>query len=72
MYGIQTEDSVLVIIDFVWERCKNVWYSNTDKFNGVGELFENDVKMYGIQTTNYSTVIHSKFENDVKMYGIQT
>ena len=34
--------------------------------------FENDVKMYGIQT-GCNAVCHSvQFENDVKMYGIQT
>ena len=34
--------------------------------------FENDVKMYGIQTKE-SREIHSlQFENDVKTYGIQT
>ena len=37
-----------------------------------GREFENDVKMYGIQTTNKSTLVVSGFENDVKMYGIQT
>ena len=34
--------------------------------------FENDVKMYGIQTTLDKTESQSQFENDVKMYGIQT
>ena len=36
------------------------------------EMFENDVEMYGAQT---STVLNSKlspFENDVEMYGAQT
>ena len=35
-------------------------------------MFENDVKMYGIQTI--MSVFHNVnlFENDVKMYGIQT
>ena len=35
-------------------------------------LFENDVKMYGIQTRATSWSTASWFENDVKMYGIQT
>ena len=35
-------------------------------------VFENDVKMYGIQTKNTETLSRSQFENDVKMYGIQT
>ena len=34
--------------------------------------FENDVKMYGIQTTQISIDMNTVFENDVKMYGIQT
>ncbi len=39
--------------------------------NGV-ELFENDVKMYGIQTVRNGMPCSIWFENDVKMYGIQT
>ena len=34
--------------------------------------FENDVKMYGIQTCIRVESTRSWFENDVKMYGIQT
>ena len=34
--------------------------------------FENDVKMYGIQTNVYDCACGAGFENDVKMYGIQT
>ena len=34
--------------------------------------FENDVKMYGIQTKRQASAIRRRFENDVKMYGIQT
>ena len=34
--------------------------------------FENDVKMYGIQTTWMLRRSAGRFENDVKMYGIQT
>ena len=34
--------------------------------------FENDVKMYGIQTINLLECLRKQFENDVKMYGIQT
>ena len=34
--------------------------------------FENDVKMYGIQTSKKSNASFYWFENDVKMYGIQT
>ena len=35
-------------------------------------LFENDVKMYGTQTTEYECPVMTVFENDVKMYGTQT
>ena len=34
--------------------------------------FENDVKMYGTQTTSFINVLGFSFENDVKMYGTQT
>ena len=34
--------------------------------------FENDVKMYGTQTTKQSRASKPMFENDVKMYGTQT
>ena len=34
--------------------------------------FENDVKMYGTQTTNWRSFRTITFENDVKMYGTQT
>ena len=36
------------------------------------EMFENDVKMYGIQTNYREELEEYRFENDVKMYGIQT
>ena len=38
----------------VWEWCKNVWYSNWYKPIMVYIKFENDVKMYGIQTKEVS------------------
>ena len=34
--------------------------------------FENDVKMYGTQTSLDVTASVRSFENDVKMYGTQT
>ena len=34
--------------------------------------FENDVKMYGTQTSISTTRAPRPFENDVKMYGTQT
>ena len=35
-------------------------------------MFENDVKMYGTQTTLPGMCSEVMFENDVKMYGTQT
>ena len=35
-------------------------------------MFENDVKIYGIQTSTFTTASNIAFENDVKIYGIQT
>ena len=34
--------------------------------------FENDVKMYGTQTSCGKRSERERFENDVKMYGTQT
>ena len=34
--------------------------------------FENDVKIYGIQTNGILRKMNIMFENDVKIYGIQT
>ena len=34
--------------------------------------FENDVKIYGIQTSTRVHISRVLFENDVKIYGIQT
>ena len=34
--------------------------------------FENDVKIYGIQTAALKAKAQRGFENDVKIYGIQT
>ena len=34
--------------------------------------FENDVEMYGAQTSHSSLTLNSRFENDVEMYGAQT
>ncbi len=35
-------------------------------------MFENDVKIYGIQTDKFKKAFGEEFENDVKIYGIQT
>lgn len=34
--------------------------------------FENDVKMYGTQTSGTNVKVENQFENDVKMYSTQT
>ena len=44
----------------------------TDTANTANTKFENDVKMYGIQTLALGGKEIKPFENDVKMYGIQT
>ena len=36
------------------------------------QLFENDVKIYGIKTAVGYSGVRRKFENDVKIYGVQT
>ena len=38
----------------------------------LSDMFENDVKIYGIQTSPVFLSLSSEFENDVKIYGIQT
>ena len=40
--------------------------------NYADDMFENDVKMYGTQTSTNDIISPFQFENDVKMYGTQT
>ena len=35
-------------------------------------MFENDVEMYGAQTSSFRLKFTTLFENDVEMYGAQT
>ena len=35
-------------------------------------MFENDVNMYGTQTSQSEYQLSCRFENDVNMYGTQT
>ena len=42
------------------------------KWNEVIVPFENDVKMYGTETSVSTVLNPSAFENDVKMYGTET
>ena len=48
-----------------------VFYAN-DGISFLNLRFENDVKMYGTQTSYKWWKACGKFENDVKMYGTQT
>ena len=59
----------------MWNFIKRVWipiFCASDGGSFLNLRFENDVKMYGIQTTFEDAFVGVKFENDVKMYGIQT
>ena len=38
----------------------------------IQNMFENDVKIYGIKTIDSVSGTLSEFENDVKIYGIKT
>ena len=59
-------------VGYVWEWCKDIWYSNLPMYIIPSWLFENDVKIYGIQTGYLALYDAIEFENDVKIYGIQT
>ena len=62
-----------IIFEFeVWEWCKDIWYSNVRAKFRTRYPFENDVKIYGIQTKYSAIEPGFAFENDVKIYGIQT
>ena len=59
----------------MWNFIKRVWipiFCASDGGSFLNLRFENDVKMYGIQTKYVTDNNKDKFENDVKMYGIQT
>ena len=68
---LKRQNSYGVTFD-VWEWCKNVWYSNLLLTSFIVHEFENDVKMYGTQTSSARCKGYNWFENDVKMYGTQT
>ena len=58
----------------MWNLDK-VWIPESYADDGISFLnlrFENDVKIYGIQTNGPHIETDSAFENDVKIYGIQT
>ena len=59
----------------MWNFIKRVWipiFCASDGGSFLNLRFENDVKMYGIQTRLLTMKDKYGFENDVKMYGIQT
>ena len=59
----------------MWNFIKRVWipiFCASDGGSFLNLRFENDVKMYGIQTVSPASSADVPFENDVKMYGIQT
>ena len=60
------------LVPEVWEWCKDIWYSNQARTEFALRRFENDVKIYGIQTMEALIMTLLEFENDVKIYGIQT
>ena len=52
--------------------CLSTLFCANDGGSFLNLRFENDVKMYGIQTVELVNCDSGLFENDVKMYGIQT
>ena len=58
------------IDEYVWVL-KSTFYVN-DGISFLNLRFENDVEMYGTQTTQTKASSPFLFENDVEMYGTQT
>ena len=58
------------IDEYVWVL-KSTFYVN-DGISFLNLRFENDVEMYGTQTTYFQALRIGLFENDVEMYGTQT
>ena len=58
------------IDEYVWVL-KSTFYVN-DGISFLNLRFENDVEMYGTQTTHTLCHCCDWFENDVEMYGTQT
>ena len=58
------------IDEYVWVL-KSTFYVN-DGISFLNLRFENDVEMYGTQTTLGWAYLDHSFENDVEMYGTQT
>ena len=58
------------IDEYVWVL-KSKFYVN-DGISFLNLRFENDVEMYGTQTSHSRSLLICLFENDVEMYGTQT
>ena len=58
------------IDEYVWVL-KSTFYVN-DGISFLNLRFENDVEMYGTQTSEVAKAVDDLFENDVEMYGTQT
>ena len=55
----------------MFEHSRDTFYVS-DGISFSNLRFENDVEMYGAQTTTESEGMVHEFENDVEMYGAQT
>ena len=55
----------------MFEHSRDTFYVS-DGISFSNLRFENDVEMYGAQTTTRTLFFVSLFENDVEMYGAQT
>ena len=55
----------------MFEHSRDTFYVS-DGISFSNLRFENDVEMYGAQTSNHTLPTRSRFENDVEMYGAQT
>ena len=55
----------------MFEHSRDTFYVS-DGISFSNLRFENDVEMYGAQTTDSSLAETFQFENDVEMYGAQT
>ena len=52
--------------------CLSTLFCADDDGSFLNLRFENDVKMYGTETSKIVALHKKRFENDVKMYGTET
>ena len=55
----------------MFEHSRDTFYVS-DGISFSNLRFENDVEMYGAQTSSHVAKVGALFENDVEMYGAQT